>query len=132
MKSARQLVDEALAVVETLSIEQAQALHGRTEVQFVDIREGNELKTEGRIPGAFHAPRGVLEFWFDPSSDWQQAALVRPGVRYVLFCAAGWRSALAARDLTAMGVDGICHVGGGFRAWAAAGAPTEGCPAAPR
>ena len=126
MKSARQLVDEALASVETLSIEQAQALHGRADVQFVDIREGSELKTEGRMPGAVHCPRGLLEFGFDPSSPWHQPALVRPGVRYVLFCAAGWRSALAARDLMAMGVADICHVGGGFTDWAAAGAPTEG------
>lgn len=130
MKSARQLVDEALAGVETLSIDEARALHGRADVQFVDIREGSELKSEGRIAGAVHLPRGLLEFGFDPSSNWHQPALVRPGVRYVLFCAAGWRSALAVRDLMAMGVAGICHVGGGFNAWVAAGAPTEGRPTA--
>lgn len=131
MKSARELVEEALASVETLTVAQAQALLGRADVQFVDIREGSELKAEGRIPGAFHAPRGLLEFWFDPSSAWHQAPLVRPGVRYVLFCAAGWRSALAARDLMAMGVTDVSHVGGGFNDWAAAGAPTEGRAAGP-
>ena len=124
-RSARALVDEALALVTTLDVDQARALHGRPDVQFVDLREGVELRNEGTIRGAFHAPRGLVEFWFDRGGDWAQPALTRPGVRYVLFCAVGWRSALAARSLQEMGVEDVCHVGGGFAAWRAAGAPVE-------
>jgi rhodanese-related sulfurtransferase len=77
---------------------------------------------EGAIAGAFNVPRGLLEFWFDAASGKPQ--LTRPDLRYVLFCAAGWRSALAARTLQEMGMTSVCHLGGGFAAWKAAGAPT--------
>lgn len=120
---ARALVDAALAEVVTLDVAQAQALHGRDDVLFVDVREPSELAAHGVIPGAFHAPRGVLEFWADPAGDWQRPALCRPGVQLVLYCAVGWRSALAAQSLQRIGRDGVSHLGGGFSAWKAAGAP---------
>ena len=104
MKSAQTLVEDAMARVSTLDLQQAQA---------------------GIIPGAFHAPRGLLEFWFDSTTDTGKPALTRAGVNYVLFCAAGWRSALAALALQEMGVDQVCHIAGGFSAWKAAGAPCE-------
>lgn len=129
-RSARELVDEAMARVSTLTVEQARELHGRPQVQFVDLREGTELRREGTIPGAFHAPRGLLEFWFDAGSEWAQPALTRSGVRYVLFCAVGWRSALAARALQEMGVSEVCHLGGGFKAWRDDGAPVVQVPPA--
>lgn len=124
MRSAKSLVDEAMAVVLTLDVAQALALHGRADVQFVDLREPGERQREGGIPGAYNAPRGLLEFWFDDTADTGKPPLTRRGVRYVLFCAAGWRSALAARSLQDMGVPEVCHLGGGFSAWRAAGAPT--------
>jgi rhodanese-related sulfurtransferase len=120
---ARGLVDAALAEVVTLDVAQAQALLGRGDVLFVDVREPAELAAHGLIPGAFHAPRGVLEFWADPGGDWQRPALCRPGVQLVLYCAVGWRSALAAQSLQRMGREGVSHLGGGFSAWQAAGAP---------
>lgn len=127
MKSARQLVDEARAQVVSLGVGEARALLGDPQVLFVDLREPAELAQEGRIPGAFHAPRGLLEFWADPQSPWFQPALA-PGRRLLLFCAAGWRSALAAQALQAMGREQVCHLDQGFNAWKAAGAPVEPLP----
>ena len=106
----------------TYSIEEACDLHGREDVQFIDVRDVRELEREGVIPGAFHAPRGVLEFWVDPQSEYFKPVF-SPGRRLVLFCAAGWRSALAAKTLQDMGIAEVCHLDGGFTAWKAAGAP---------
>ena len=125
MKSSKTLVEDAMTRVSTIDIKAAQNLWGQDNVQFVDLRELGELQRDGIIPGAFHAPRGLLEFWFDRTSDTGKPALTRPGVRYVLFCAAGWRSALAALTLQQMGVDQVCHIAGGFSGWKAAGGPCE-------
>ena len=124
MKSARELVDEATAQVVTLTQAQAQALHGQPGVVFVDLRESGELRREGRIHGAVHAPRGMLEFWVDPASPYFRPELA-PGHQLVLFCALGWRSALAAKALQDMGRDKVCHLGGGFAAWRASGGDVE-------
>ena len=122
MKTAQQLVAEASAQIVTLSLDEARALHGRDELLFVDLRDVRELEREGVIPGAFHAPRGVLEFWVDPQSEYFKPVFGQ-GRRLVLFCAAGWRSALAAKTLQDMGLSEVCHIDGGFTAWKAAGAP---------
>ena len=122
MKSSRQLVDQALAEISTLNVDAARALLGQPGVQFVDIRESAELRQEGVIPGAFHAPRGLLEFWADPASDWFQPALAADR-HLVLFCAVGWRSALATKALKDMGRLHVCHIGGVFAAWKQAGEP---------
>ena len=100
MKTARQLVEEASRQIVTLSLDEARALHGSDGPLFVDLRDVRELEREGVIPGAFHAPRGVLEFWVDPQSEYFKPVF-SPGRRLVLFCAAGWRSALAAKTLQA-------------------------------
>jgi len=121
-KTVKSMVDEAMACITTFSVEEAQDLHGRDDVQFVDIRDVRELEREGVIPGAFHAPRGMLEFWVDPESPYFKPVFA-PGKRFVLFCAAGWRSALATRTLQDMGLPAVGHVDGGFTAWKAAGAP---------
>jgi rhodanese-related sulfurtransferase len=121
-KTVKSMVDEAMACITTFSVEEAQDLHGRDDVQFIDIRDVRELEREGLIPGAFHAPRGMLEFWVDPESPYFKPVFA-PGKRFVLFCAAGWRSALATRTLQDMGLPQVGHVDGGFTAWKAAGAP---------
>jgi len=121
MKTAKELVDEALAQIVTISLDEARAMHGRDDLLFVDLRDVRELQREGAIPGAFHAPRGVLEFWVDPQSEYFKPVFA-PGRQLVLFCAAGWRSALAAKTLQDMGMSGVCHIDGGFTAWRAAGA----------
>jgi rhodanese-related sulfurtransferase len=123
IRSAQAMVEEALAVVQTLAVGEALALLGQPDVLFVDIRDVRELEREGQVPGAFHAPRGLLEFWVDPACEYHQPVFSRPGTRLVLYCAAGWRSALAAKTLQDMGLEDVAHVGGGFSAWKAAGAP---------
>ena len=123
-KSAKNLVDEAMARVKTYTLEEARALHGRPDVQFVDVRDVRELEREGVIPGAVHAPRGMLEFWVDPESPYHRDVFAQDK-EYVLFCAAGWRSALATKTLMEMGLPRVAHIEGGFTAWKAAGAPVE-------
>jgi rhodanese-related sulfurtransferase len=127
-RSARMLVDEALTLVRTRSAAEALALHGKDGVLFVDLREAFELDRAGTIPGALHTPRGVLEFRADPVSEWHQPVFSRPGTRLLLFCAVGWRSALAARALQEMGLPDVSHIGGGFEAWLAAGGPVAPAP----
>jgi rhodanese-related sulfurtransferase len=122
IRSVKSMVDEANASITTYSVEQARALHGRDDVQFVDIRDVRELEREGVMPGAYHAPRGMLEFWVDPQSPYHKRLFVS-GKQLVLFCAGGWRSALAAKTLQDMGLDKVAHMDGGFGAWKEAGAP---------
>jgi rhodanese-related sulfurtransferase len=123
-KTAKSLVDEAMAQVTTYTIEQARALHGHPGVQFVDVRDIRELEHEGVIPGALHAPRGMLEFWIDPDSPYHRDVFAQDK-EYVLFCALGWRSALATKTLMDMGLERVAHVEGGFTAWKDAGGPVE-------
>ena len=122
-KSVKSMVDDAMQVITTYNIEQAQSLHGRDDVQFIDLRDVRELEHEGVIPGAFHAPRGMLEFWVDPESPYHKPVFSQPGPRYVLFGAAGGRAALATRTMQDMGLSDVAHIDGGFTAWKAAGAP---------
>jgi rhodanese-related sulfurtransferase len=126
-KTAQQLVDEAMASVRTLSVEEARALHGRDDVQFVDVRDVRELEREGVVPGAVHAPRGMLEFWVDPESPYHKPVFAS-GKQLVLFCAAGWRSALATKTLQEMGLPDVAHIEGGFTAWKKSGAPVAEKP----
>ncbi len=121
-RTAKSLVDEAMAQVTTYTVEQARALHGHPGVQFVDIRDVRELERDGVIPGALHAPRGMLEFWVDPESPYHRDVFAQDK-EYVLFCAAGWRSALATKTLMDMGLERVAHVDGGFTAWKESGAP---------
>ncbi|MEW6706003.1 MAG: rhodanese-like domain-containing protein [Pseudomonadota bacterium] len=127
-KTAQQLVREAMAEVRTLSVDEARALHGRDDVQFVDVRDVRELEREGVVPGAMHAPRGMLEFWCCPESPYHKPVFAAEGKQFVLFCAAGWRSALAAKTLQDMGMPNVAHIEGGFSAWKAAGAPVAEKP----
>ena len=121
-KTVKSMVDEATAAITTYSVEEARDLHGREDVQFIDIRDVRELEREGVSPGAFHAPRGMLEFWVDPESPYHKPVFDE-GRHLVLFCAAGWRSALATKTLQDMGVEKLGHIDGGYDAWKKAGAP---------
>lgn len=120
-KGYKQLMAEAAERIDTLSIENAKRLVDDPGVLFVDIRETRELERDGTIPGAFHAPRGMIEFWIDPESPYFKKPLGQ-GKKLVLFCASAWRSALTAAALVDMGVEDICHLEGGFSAWKKAGA----------
>jgi rhodanese-related sulfurtransferase len=123
-KSVKSMVDDAMSVIRSYSVEEAQELHGRDDVQFVDLRDVRELEREGIIPGAFHAPRGMLEFWVDPESPYHKPVFAS-GKQFVLFCAMGWRSALATKTLQDMGIDKVAHIDGGFSAWKKKGAPVK-------
>ena len=128
VKTHRQLIDEASAVIETVPTPAAIALHGDAHVVFVDLRDPRELEREGMIPGAFHAPRGMLEFWIDPTSPYFKEVF-GSGKRFVFYCQSGWRSALATRAVQEMGLAPVAHVEGGFRAWKDAGGPVGEKPA---
>jgi rhodanese-related sulfurtransferase len=119
------LLDEAQAKIKTLPVDDAVALHGRDDTVFVDLRDPRELEREGRIPGALHCPRGMLEFWIDPDSPYHKPAFAQDKT-YVFFCAAGWRSALSAATAQDMGLKPVAHIEGGFTAWKKAGGPVEG------
>lgn len=129
-KGHQQLIAEARARIRTLSLDEARALHGDPAVVFVDIRDVRELEREGQIPGALHAPRGMLEFWVDPASPYHKPVFAS-GKTFVLYCQSAWRSSLATATLQDMGLSPVCHVEGGFHAWKAAGLPVADKPAKP-
>lgn len=122
----RQLVARAEAEIETLSVEEARAAQVAGAL-LVDLRDVRELKREGKIPGSYHVPRGMLEFWVDPDSPYHRDALTSAD-RLVLYCNLGWRSALATKTLQDMGLTNVAHIGGGLAAWKEADGPIDGGP----
>ena len=118
------LVQAAEREIESLCAGEAMALHGRDDTVFVDLRDIRELAREGRVPGAFHCPRGMLEFWIDPESKYHKP-IFAADKRFVFFCAAGQRSALAAQTAQRMGLKPVAHISGGFAAWKQAGGAIE-------
>ncbi len=124
-KGYKQLVEEANAVVETVSPAEAARRASEADAVLVDLRDPRELEREGRIPDAFHAPRGMLEFWIDPESPYHKDVFAS-GRHLVFFCGGGWRSALAAKTAQEMGLDNVSHIDGGFGAWRKEGLPVEG------
>ena len=122
-KGIKQLCDEANAQIETLTPEQAMALHGRDDVILVDLRDPREMEREGHVPDTFHCPRGMLEFWIDPASPYAKPQF-QEDKKFVFFCAGGLRSALAAKTAQDMGLKPVAHIQGGYGAIsAAAGSP---------
>ena len=121
-KGYRALVDAAQREIETLGIEDAIKLHGRDDVVFVDLRDIRELNRDGRIPGAFHCPRGMLEFWLDPDSPYHKPVFAE-NKDFVFFCNGAWRSALAADTAQQMGLERVFEMDGGFTGWKNAGFP---------
>ena len=120
----KDLLAEAEKEVELIDLDKAEALVGDDSVIFVDLRDIRELQREGKIPGATHAPRGMLEFWVDPESPYHREVFAQQK-RYVFYCAGAWRSALAAQVVQRMGMTNVCHLEGGFTAWKEAGKPVE-------
>ncbi len=123
-KGYKSLVAEAEQAIETLEVTAAQALLGNEGVVFVDIRDPRELERDGKMPGAFHCTRGMLEFWIDPESPYAKPVF-QQDKKFVFFCAGGMRSALAAKTAQDMGLKPVAHMAGGFGAWKKAGAPVE-------
>ena len=123
-KGYKALVAEAEAGIETLSVDAAIALHGSPDVIFIDLRDIRELQRVGRMPGASHCPRGMLEFWIDPDSPYHREIFAQEK-KFVFFCAAGWRSALAAKTAADMGLEPVAHIAEGFDAWKETGGPVD-------
>ncbi len=130
-KGIRQMVDEAKARIRSISLEEARARHGKDDVVFVDLRDVRELDRDGMIPGAFHCPRGMLEFWIDPDSPYHKA-IFASGQEFIFYCNGAWRSALAADVAQQMGLEPVCEMAGGFTAWKNAGFPVAERPSKSR
>lgn len=130
-KSSKQMVAEALSQIVTLSADEALKLHGDPRVVFVDLRDPRELEREGLIPGSFHAPRGMLEFWIDPESPYHKPVFAADK-KFVFYCAGGGRSALAGKTAVEMGLKDVAHIGGGLAAWKKIGAPVAQKDAGPK
>ncbi|HEY7229775.1 MAG TPA: rhodanese-like domain-containing protein [Pseudolabrys sp.] len=118
------LCEAAEREIETLPVEDAIKLLRRDDAVLVDIRDIRELQREGKVPGAFHCPRGMLEFWIDPQSPYHKE-IFADDKKFVFFCAGGLRSALAAQTAQRMGLKPVAHIQGGFSAWKKAGGPVE-------
>ena len=122
-KGIKHLVEEAMAEIETMSTEETIKRYRDDDVLLVDIRDVRELEADGMVPGAVHAPRGMIEFWADPDSSYHKEVFNQPNKTFALYCRSSWRSALATKALKDMGMDNGCHFAGGFMAWKVANGP---------
>ena len=120
MKHVKDMVAEANEKIRCIPASEAKDLLGRDDVQFVDLRDIRELQRDGMIPGAFHCPRGMLEFWVDPESPYAKPQFQQDKT-FVFYCASGWRSALSTLVVQEMGLPKVAHITEGFKGWAAAG-----------
>jgi len=116
IKSSQKLVEEALKSIETLNSRDVKKSLEKNEITLIDVRDIREIWKEGTIENSKHIPRGMLEFWLDPESTYYQANKIKDVKKMVLFCALGWRSALATKSLVDMGFKNVAHVDGGFDA----------------
>ena len=120
--SIKQMVEEAESSIKTIPVAEALSLLDSDDHVFVDLRDVRELVHEGMVPDAFHAPRGMIEFWVDPESPYHKD-IFASGKTFVFYCRSGWRSALSTKTVQDMGLDNVCHIGGGFGAWMEAEGP---------
>lgn len=120
----KQMMAEAEAEVDSISADKAIQLLGQPDVTIVDIRDVREVERDGRLPGSYHAPRGMLEFWVDPESPYYRP-LFGEDRTFVIHCASGWRSLLATQVLKRMGLKPVFNLSGGLKAWKEAGGPVE-------
>lgn len=120
----KQLVEQAKSVIEEITAEEALGLVDDESVVIVDIRDVRELKRDGKIPGSFHCPRGMLEFWIDSASPYHKE-LFAQDKKFVFHCASGWRSALATEVAQRMGLKPVAHIESGFSGWKKAGGSVE-------
>ena len=124
IKSIKGLISEAENQITTLTVKEVLAIKGNTEVQLIDLRDIRELWKEGTITQSIHVPRGMLEFWVAPDSDYHKD-IFASGKKFIFFCALGHRSALATLAIQNMGLSPVAHIKGGYTAWKKSGAPTE-------
>ena len=114
IKSSQTLVEEAQKNIETLSSTEVKTLYDNKEITLIDVRDIREIWKEGTIENSKHIPRGMLEFWLDPESSYYKSNKIKDIKKMILFCALGWRSALATKTLVEMGFKNVAHVDGGF------------------
>ena len=126
-KGIKALIEDAEKNSRGISADAAQAKLGDPDTVFVDLRDVRELERDGMIPGAFHAPRGMLEFWVDPESPYYKPVFTEDKT-FILYCQADWRGTLAAATLGDMGMENVLHLQGGFGEWRKAGGPTAARP----
>ena len=124
MRNAMDLVHDAEREITTLTLDEVRAAMNDENTQIIDIRDVRELWRDGKIPGALHSPRGMNEFWIDPTCEYHKPVYAS-GKRFVLYCAGAWRSALEAKMFQDMGLSNVSHMAEGFTAWKAAGMPVE-------
>ncbi|HBM88343.1 MAG: rhodanese-like domain-containing protein [Parvibaculaceae bacterium] len=125
MPTILELVDAAEAQIDCLSVDDVRALYEEPQVTVIDVRDIREIWREGRIPGAYHMPRGMTEFWVDETSPYFKDIFKAEGQRFIFYCNKGWRSALAGKAAHDVGLKNVAHMRGGFTAWAEAGNPAE-------
>ncbi len=123
-KGIKALCAEAEQEIETMTVADVMAAREDPDIQLVDIRDIRELWRDGTIPGATHAPRGMLEFWVDPDSPYYREEF-GSGKKFIFYCAGGLRSALAAQTVHRMGLAPVAHMAGGYAAWLEAKGPIE-------
>jgi len=124
IKSVMAMVAEADAAVETLDVEQARAHLDAGAAVFIDLRDIRDVAETGKVAGAHHVPRGMLEFWIDPESPYHKDVFSGDG-KFIFYCAGGWRSALAAKTAQDMGLSPVAHMAGGMKAWIEAEGPID-------
>ncbi len=124
-RTLEKMLAEANAEITAVSAAEAIGMAQKPDHLLVDLRDIRELARDGRIEGALHCPRGMLEFWIDPASPYHKEAFARPNTTYVLFCAGGLRSALATKTAQDMGLERVVHIEGGFGAWVRESGPVE-------
>ncbi len=123
IKSSKELVDEANETIKIMSPEQVKSAYEKKEVTLIDVRDIRELWKEGTIKNSIHIPRGMLEFWLDPQSSYYQEKKLGEIKNIVLFCALGFRSALATKALKEMGFNNVANANGGFDSLKKVGLP---------
>ena len=122
----KELAEQAQTEIKSMTVKETLPRYGDGDLVFVDVRDIREVEKTGTIEGARHAPRGMIEFWFDPESPYHRDVYGDPEKTYVLFCNAEWRSALCAKALQDLGIGNVAQLFGGLPAWRDAGGPTEG------
>lgn len=124
MKRVKDMVAAANSEIECVTAEDAMGFLGDANIVFVDLRDPRELARDGKIPGAFHCPRGMLEFWVDPESPYAKP-IFQEDKRFLFYCASGWRSALSTKTVRDMGLANASHIVSGFGGWKKAGGAVE-------
>ena len=123
IKSSQLLVEDALKTIKTLNSSDVKKLLEKNEITLIDVRDIREIWKEGTIENSKHIPRGMLEFWLDPQSSYYQEKKIGDIKNIVLFCALGFRSALATKALKEMGFNNVANANGGFDSLKKAGLP---------